>query len=73
MAQDGYAAGEYTNFQINDDGTVVGISTADPGPGADCDGQLLFNPEGLASGAMRLAGDRLGPATVGLSGGGLAS
>ena len=25
VAQDGYAAGEYTNFQINDDGTVVGI------------------------------------------------
>ena len=25
VAQDGYAAGEYTNFQINNDGTVVGI------------------------------------------------
>ena len=42
VAQDGYAAGEYTNFQINNDGTVVGIySNQQTGAGPDRHGQLL--------------------------------
>ena len=73
VAQDGYAAGEYTNFQINDDGTVVGIYSNQQ---TQVLGQIVManfsNPEGLAS-----QGDNVwqetgasGQPRVGLSGGG---
>ncbi|ALL38707.1 flagellar hook protein FlgE [Serratia marcescens] len=73
VAQDGYAAGEYTNFQINNDGTVVGIYSNQQ---TQVLGQIVManfsNPEGLAS-----QGDNVwqetgasGQPRVGLSGGG---
>jgi flagellar hook protein FlgE len=73
VAQDGYAAGEYTSFQINDDGTVVGIYSNQQ---TQVLGQIVManfsNPEGLAS-----QGDNVwqetgasGQPRVGLLGGG---
>lgn len=50
VSQDGYAAGEYTNFQINNDGTVVGIYSNQQ---TQLLGQIVLtnfsNPEGLSS------------------------
>ncbi|CAI0905595.1 flagellar hook protein FlgE [Serratia grimesii] len=50
ISQDGYAAGEYTNFQINNDGTVVGIYSNQQ---TQVLGQIVManfsNPEGLSS------------------------
>ncbi|MDF7679657.1 flagellar hook protein FlgE [Enterobacteriaceae bacterium ESL0689] len=50
VAQDGYGPGEYTNFQINDDGTVVGIYSNQQ---MQVLGQIVLtnfsNPEGLSS------------------------
>ena len=73
VSQDGYAAGEYTNFQINNDGTVVGIYSNQQ---TQVLGQIVManfsNPEGLAS-----QGDNVwqetgasGQPRVGLAGGG---
>ncbi|WP_344290097.1 flagellar hook-basal body complex protein, partial [Microbacterium arabinogalactanolyticum] len=73
VSQDGYAAGEYTGYQINNDGTVVGIYSNQQ---TQLLGQIVMtnfsNPEGLAS-----QGDNVwqetgasGQPRVGLAGGG---
>ena len=50
VSQDGYGAGEYTNFQINNDGTVMGIYSNQQ---TQVLGQIVManfsNPEGLSS------------------------
>ncbi|CAI0950397.1 flagellar hook protein FlgE [Serratia proteamaculans] len=73
VSQDGYGAGEYTNFQINNDGTVVGIYSNQQ---TQVLGQIVManfsNPEGLSS-----QGDNVwqetgasGQPRVGIAGGG---
>ncbi|SQJ17628.1 Flagellar hook protein flgE [Serratia rubidaea] len=73
VSQDGYSAGEYTSFQIEQDGTVVGLYSNQQ---KQVLGQIVLanfsNPEGLAS-----QGDNVwqetgasGQARVGVAGGG---
>lgn len=73
ISQDGYAAGEYTNFQINNDGTVLGIYSNQQ---TQVLGQIVMvnfaNPEGLASQGdnLRQETGASGQPRVGLAGGG---
>ncbi|NIG98720.1 MAG: flagellar hook protein FlgE [Serratia symbiotica] len=73
VTQDGYAAGEYTNFQINNNGTVVGIYSNRQ---TQILGQIVManfsNPEGLSSQGDHLwqESESSGQPRVGLSGSG---